>query len=365
MKILHVETGNKLYGGALQVLYLVKGLQQTGAQNVLVCGENSAVGQAARETATVYALPMFGDLDVGFVRRLRRIIRQESPDLVHLHSRRGADLWGGIAARLEGVPVVISRRVDNPEPRWWAKVKYRLYHRVVTISEGIRQVLLAEGVPAWKVVCVPSAVDTEQYLPGGDRGWFEKEFGITPGQPVVGVVAQLIPRKGHRYLLEAIPGVLQRVPQAQFLFFGTGFLEMSLQQEIEQRGLGGNVKLAGFRDDLVRIFPCLDAVAHPATMEGLGVALLQAAACGVPVVASGVGGISEIVQDGVNGFLVSPREPAELEQALLSLLLDSERAREMGRAGRVIVEQGFSIEAMVRGNRRIYAELLSERGGQG
>jgi len=359
VKILHVETGNKLFGGPLQVYYLLRGLHQQGQQNILVCSESSAIADAARKVAAnIYAVPVSGDLDVAFVWRLRRIIRKESPDLIHLHSRRGADLLGGIAGRLENVPVILSRRVDNPEPRWWVALKYRLYDRVITISKGIEDVLLKEGVPAEKVTCVPSAVDIGQYRPACDRDWFEQAVGIEPGQPVVGVIAQLIPRKGHRYLLEAIPDLLKRIPEVQFLFFGTGELATELRTEIEQRGLGGSVRLAGFRDDLSRVLPCLDAVAHPALMEGLGVSLLQAAACGVPVVASAVGGIPEIVQDQVNGYLVPPRQPEALGRALLSLLEDRSRAQQMGMAGRAIVEHGFSIDAMVKGNMDLYAAVI-------
>ncbi len=359
MKILHVETGKQLYGGALQVCHLMEGLRRAGEQNILVCPEGSAIAAAAGEMATVHEIPMRGDLDVAFLWRLRSILRRESPDLLHLHSRRGADLWGGIAGCLEGVPTVLSRRVDNPEPRWWVAVKYRLYRRVITISQGIREVLLAEGLAAEKVVCVPSAVDTRHYRPGCDRVWFEAEMSLEAGQPVVGTVAQLIPRKGHRFLLEAIPEIRREIPEVQFLFFGSGALAEELHREIERRGLGRCVRLMGFRNDLARILPCLDAVAHPATLEGLGVSLLQAAACGVPIVASAVGGIPEVVHDGTNGFLVPPEDPAALARALRVLLSERERAREMGMAGRALVERRFSIDAMVEGNRKVYAEVAS------
>lgn len=358
MKILHVETGNNLFGGPLQVYYLLRGLHERGQHNVLVCSKGSAIAEVAGEVAArVYAVPMSGDLDVGFVWRLRRIIRTESPDLVHLHSRRGADFFGGIAGRLEKVPVILSRRVVNPEPRWWVAIKYRLYQRVITISRGIRDVLLAEGLAEDKVVCVPSAVDIRRYTPECHCSWFEQELNVKAGQPVVGVIAQLVPLKGHRYLLEAIPAILGQFPDAQFLFFGKGALAAEIQAEIDRRGLAGNVRLAGFRDDLERILPGLDVVAHPATMEGLGVSLLQAAACGVPIVASAVGGIPEIVRDKVNGYLVPTRDPGALAGALLTLLQEPSRAREMGLAGRAIVEQHFCIAAMIEGNMNVYTAV--------
>ncbi|MBN4841714.1 glycosyltransferase, partial [Citrobacter braakii] len=123
------------------------GLRAAGVDSVLACPPGSAIAGAATAHARVHELPMGGDLDLGLVGRLRRLIRAERPDLVHLHSRRGSDVLGALAARLEGVPVVLSRRVDNPESRAWVVLKYRLHDRIVTISEGIRTVLRAEGVP--------------------------------------------------------------------------------------------------------------------------------------------------------------------------------------------------------------------------
>lgn len=360
--ILHVETGMHLYGGALQVYYLLRGLAAAGWRSVLVCSEGSAIAQAAAAFVhRVYAVPMHGDLDLKFIGRLRGIVRAEAPDLIHLHSRRGADVLGGIAARLEKIPVVLSRRVDNPEARWAARIKYRLFDRVVTISQGIREVLLAEGVPPEKVMCVHSAVDTERFRPGGDRAWFDRTFGLAPGDKAIGVVAQLIPRKGHRYLLGAAPRILESCPEARFLLFGKGPLEEELRAQIAAAGLQEQVRLAGFRDDLDRVLPCLDLVVHPAEMEGLGVSLLQAAAAGVPLIGTAAGGIPEIVRDGQSGLLVPPKDEAALAAAVLTLLRDPERARELGREGRRLAEDCFSITAMVNGNLSVYRELLARR----
>lgn len=359
LTVLHVEAGRHLYGGALQVVYLLRGLQAEGVRNILVCPEGSAVAAAARETgAEVIETPMAGDADLGLVFRLRRIIRREWPDLVHLHSRRGADLWGGIAARLAGVPVILTRRVDNPEPRWWVGLKYRLYHRVVTISEGIRQVLIDEGLAPARVTCVHSAVDTDRYRPGcAERALLARELGLSGAGPVLAVVAQLIARKGHRYLLDALPGILEAVPQTQVVFFGRGPLEAALRTEVERAGLTEQVHFAGFRDDLERLLPCLDLVVHPAEMEGLGVSLLQAAACGLPIVAFPAGGIPEIVREGENGHLLPVGDVAGLQQRIIELLREPERMREMGRCGRALVAREFSIDSMVRGNLAVYRGL--------
>ena len=359
MKVLHIEAGMHLYGGALQVVFLLRGLKQLGVQSILACPEGSAIAQEAAPHADVRPMPMKGDLDVGLLGRLRALIRETRPDVVHLHSRRGSDIWGALAGRLEGVPVVLSRRVDNPEARWVVKLKYKLYDKVVTISDGIRQVLLSEGVPADKIHCVLSAVDTQQYRP--DRAhlnWFRETFHIDPDEKVIGMVAQFIARKGHQTLLEALPAVLAEHPRTKVILFGQGPIRDDIQAQVNASPLlRDHVQLPGFRRDLAQILPCLDVLAHPAYMEGLGVSLLQAAACGVPLVGGRAGGIPEIVQPGLNGELMEPGDVSALTRHLNALLASADLREQYGRAGREWVESRFSITAMVQGNLGVYQSL--------
>ena len=355
--VVHVEAGKHLYGGALQVFYLMRGLKGS-VRNVLVAPEGSAIAAASRDIVdVVHEVPMKGDLDLSFIFRLKKILQQEQADIVHLHSRRGADVLGGIAAKLAGVKAVLSRRVDNPESPFVVKLKYRLYDRVITISDGIRHVLLSEGVEDSKITCVHSAVDFEKYSQKANRSWFLEEFNLPENAKVLAVIAQLIQRKGHRYLLEVLPDLLQRHKDLYVLFLGKGPLQKELEQQITQPEYMGRVRLVGFRDDLEYVLPCLYGVVHPADIEGLGVSLLQAAASGVPIIGSDSGGIPEIVNDGVNGYLVPPGDTAILKEKIEQLLNHEQLANEFGQAGRKIVQDQFSINAMVEGNKRVYESL--------
>lgn len=358
MRVLHVESGRHLYGGALQVRLLLEALGE--GTHILACSRDGALADAAEGVAAkVYRLPVGGELDLNFVPRLYRIIRRERIDLIHLHSRRGADLLGGIAGRLAGLPVVLSRRVDHRDRA--VSLKYRLYDRVITISEGIRRVLLEQGVPASKLVLVHSAVDTRRYRPGGNRTWLQREFGLAAKDRTVGMIAQFIERKGHKVLLDAIPAILARHPNTRFLLFGQGPLSRQIDAEVHHRGLAARVQQVGFRDDLERIIPVLDLVVHPAYREGLGVSLLQAAACAIPIVASRTGGIPEIVHHGNNGLLVEPGNSADLATACNAVLDDPNRASAMGRAGVALVHREYSTATMAAGNLRVYLELLDKR----
>ncbi|MEA3638959.1 MAG: glycosyltransferase [Lamprobacter sp.] len=360
MRLLHVEGGAHLYGGALQLLYLLEGLAARGIDNHLACRRGCELATRAASFAQVHEMPMGGDLDLLMIGRLYHLIRQTRPDLVHLHSRIGADLMGGIAARLAGVPVLHTRRVDNPEPRLLVATKYRLHDRVIAISAGIERVLLAEGLPAAKLRLVRSAVPAARFARPCQTGLIRERLGLPEDALLLGVVAQLIARKGHLILLRALPALLAEHPRLQVVFFGQGPLAGLLKQQINATGLSGRVHLVGFRDDLAELLPCLTLLVHPALMEGLGVSLLQAAAAGVPIVASRVGGIPEAVEDAVTGILLPAGDSLALKQALRALLNDPGRAARLGQAGAERVRRDFSIDAMVEGNLEIYQELLAE-----
>lgn len=355
MKVMHIELGRHLYGGARQVAYLLNNLPPEAGEHCLVACEQAAVLDALTNPAIQPCpVPFAGDLNLAFIPRLRRLIRQHTPDLLHLHSRRG-DWLSALAGRLEGVPMIYSRRVDNP-PHWLERhAKFPLFRTIITISGGIREVLLDAGVDASRVVCIPSAVDTECYAPqAADRASFRAELGLSAESLTLGMIAQLIPRKGHHLLFAALPEVLAQHPSLQVLLFGQGPLAAELASLIEQNGWQARVRLAGFRHDLARLIPCLDILVHPALMEGLGVSLLEAAAAGVPVIASRVGGIPEVVQPGRTGELIEPGDSVALRAHLLRLLADADLRQAYGTAGRAWVVQHFSIERMVQGNAAVY-----------
>lgn len=277
--------------------------------------------------------------------------------MVHVHSRRGADTFLGFCARLMGIPAIVTRRVDNPEWGWWARLKYGSYTKVVAISEGIRDVLLKEGVLAEHVVCVRSVIDIEKFRYARDRDWFGNEFNVHSDAPVIGVVAQLINRKGHCFLLNIVNKLLVDFPTLRVFFFGKGPLFEEFEKRIESLELGHVVTLAGFRDDMAKVLPCLDLLVHPALSEGLGVSLIQAAASRVPIVASKVGGIPEIVVDGYNGVLVEPGDSEGLYKSIYRILESQSIRESMGENGFNIVKQLFTMSSMIDSYKKLYNGL--------
>ncbi len=360
IKILHVETGRHLHGGARQVLYLMQGLAERGFDNVLVCTQGSAMASEAADIARVVALPWHGEADALAALRLLRVVREERPAILHAHSRRGADWFTALAAATSQVPAVVSRRVDNVETGRLVQWKYRQYRAAIAISAAIAEVLrdtLGDALPPVRLI--HSAVDSARFAPGGDRAWLAAEFELDPAQPIIGMVAQFIPRKGHTLLLDALPAVWQRHPGVQCLLFGRGPERTRIAARVQASGAAPRVRLPGFRSDMARILPALDMVVHPALTEGLGVALLEAGACGVPVVAAASGGIPEVIEDGRTGLLIPAGASQPLAAAMLRLLDNPEFALKLGDAARLRVERDFSVAAMTTAHATLYEEMAT------
>lgn len=362
MKIVHVETGRHLYGGAQQVLWLMAALQARDCDGVLVCAEDSAIERHARDAGLpVLALPCAGDLDLRFGFQLHAYLKSEQPDIVHCHSRRGADLQSGRAAQRAGIPAVISRRVDNRDPRWLARVRYAPYARIVAISGAIADILVEDGVDARRITVIRSAVDAARFDPMPDCAAFRSDFGLDGDAIVLFCVAQFIPRKGHRFLLEALSGLRHRFPKLRAILFGQGPLETELRALATNLELGGVVQFAGFREDLDDYLGCADLLVHPALEEGLGVAALKASAAAVPVIAFAAGGLPEAVADGESGILLPPGDTAALLEAIADLADDPERRTRYGTAGRLRMQSDFSTAVMADRHLALYRDMLDEQ----
>jgi len=374
MRTLHLETGRHLYGGPRQVLLLLDGLRQRGVEATLACPTDSAIAAAATAAGhDVISHPIGGDLDVSAISFLTRTVQRLKPDLLHAHSRRGADFFGGLAATIARIPAVLTRRVDNPDTPVVGSLKYLAYDRVVAISAAVHDQLERQGVPLEKLRTIRSSIDAAACQPTWTRERFLAEFALEPRHRVVAMVAQLIPRKDHALLLEAWPLIHQRCPDARLLLFGAGPLQSELQAQVQDearhdprhdpshdpRGVARTVTFAGFRPDLREFLGRIDLLVHPATREGLGISLLEAQAAGVPVVACAAGGVPEAVADGDTGLLVEPGNAAALVEAVTLLLGDPAWCRTLGAAAAERTRTHFSPDRMVEAYIELYREVLT------
>jgi glycosyltransferase involved in cell wall biosynthesis len=194
-----------------------------------------------------------------------------------------------------------------------------------------------------------------------DKQAVRTELGVPDGAPLVGIVARLVAVKGHKYLLDAFKSVLRIFPEARLLIVGDGLLKKDLEKHSERIGIADRVIFTGLRYDIPRLLSVLDVATLPSLNEGLGIALLEAMLMKNPVVASNIGGMPEIVDDGVVGYLVPPRDSRALADKILKVIKDPEKARAMGEEGYKKIISNFSIENKIEELERLYVSLLDKK----
>ncbi len=344
--VMHVEFGRNLYGGAKQVTYLLNALGSISQINsYLVCPENSEIAKLAFPRCEIHPIHYRGEMDISALQKLTDVANRTKPDIIHIHSRRGADIWGAITAKLTGIPAICTRRVDNPESSW-ARYKYRQFNAVVSISQGVADVVRQHCNNEQLTPIIHSAVDLSEYAYSANRSWLNQHFNIPDDHAVIANFAQLIKRKGQAEIIRAVNEIVKQNKNVTCLLFGKGKLAAEYQQLIDTYALNKHIKLCGFTNEVARILPCIDIVLHPAHAEGLGVILLQAGACKRAVIASPSGGIPEIIKHNHTGLMVDAGSSTELAQATLGLLANHEHQKQLGAQLYKHVTDHFSINAM-------------------
>jgi len=356
--VLHTESSKGWGGQENRILKESVGLGKYGIRVIILCQPGSTIEKnACSEGIEVRTCSMRRHYDVSAITYILRLIRKEAIDVINTHSGRDSFL-AGIAGRISRRKPVIVRTRHLAIPMT-SRITYSLLpHVVVTVSEYVRRYLIREGVCPENVVTIHTGIDMTKFSPEAVPGNLRQEMGMAEETPLIGTVAILRRKKGYHVLLDAIPLVLKKAPHAIFAFVGDGPQKENISGTIEQLGLSGNVRLLGMRWDIPNVLKSIDIFALPTLQEALGSAFVEAMAMGKPVIGTNVGGVSEVIKDGSNGYLVEPNNAAALSEAILKVLEDPERGRSMGREGRRMVEELFTNEKMCEKMHDLYMSLL-------
>ncbi len=357
---LHIDTARTWRGGQNQVLLTVNGLGELGHRAALVAHPDGELRRRASEGLELIPIAPRTEMDLSAGWRLWRVVKRLRPNVVHAHDPHGIAM-AALALSFGGAkpaPVLIaSRRVDfhlkgNSFSRW----KYRQVDCFLSASEAIRQMLIGDGIPSERTVTVHEGIDVDHVVAAPPVNVHEA-FWLPHQAPVVGNVAALVPHKGQRHLVEAARLVVQELPDARFVILGEGELREQLERQVRDYHLEKHVLLPGFRTDVIGCIKGFDLFVMSSVTEGLGTSLLDAMACGKAVVATESGGIPEVVEPGVTGLLVAPRDHHAMAAAIVALLSDRTRRQQMGDAGLARVRSRFTVERMVAETARIYARV--------
>ena len=374
-RVLHIITRMDVGGSSDDTLILATRLPRPEFDSALISGPTldpvpdlaERLAEAAVPWIQVPHLrrPVSVPRDLMALRDLRQRIRALGPDIVHTHSSK-AGFVGRMAARMAGVPRIFYTPHGHVFHSYYGPPLTRMFialerfaarftERIVVLTDAEAEQHLAVGVGRpGQFVKIPSGVDlaaVRAEAAGGAR--VRRELGLSGETPVIGTVARLVAVKGLCYLVEAMPEILGRCPDAHLVLAGDGDQRPTLERLARELGVADRVHLLGFRRDAAAVTAALNVFVLPSLNEGQGRVLVTAMALGVPIVATQVGGVPEVVEDGCQGLLVPAADPRALGQAVAAVLTRPECAAALGAAGRSRAPL-FSSEVMVARHAELY-----------
>ncbi len=356
LTILTVITPARYSGAERMAVYLADGLQRRGHRVNFACKRNDRMLAALAERhIAARVLPISGKLNLAAPLVLALEARRVGADVIHTHLST-ASLWGSAAGEIAGIPTVASAHALN------IKHCFMLADLVTACSMGVRDHLVEQGMSRSLIRVLYNGLAPEQFDDVPARDDMRRRLELPLDAPVIGAVGHLSPRKGQSYLVEAIAILRRRWPNITCLLVGEGEDREPLQARARELGVGDCVRMLGYRSDAAAVMQAMDVVVLPSVaIEGLGVALIEAAFLGKPVVGSDAPGIREVLADGETGLLAPVGDARGLAEAIEQILATPDLAQRMGEAGRARAMALFTIDKMVLNAEAIYRELVDSR----
>lgn len=361
--VLHaIETGGP--GGAEQMMvHVADGLGAAYHSEVALI-RDSWLGTALRRRGIPVTMVRSGSEGTfAILRNLVGLIRQRRVTILHTHEFF-MNAVGLVASRLSGIPLVATVHGKNYyAERFRRRLAYRLVGRfadqVVAVSEDVKGFLAERvGIPMDRIRVVPNGVPVDGEAFQERLSILRKSLGLDENSHVVGTVGSLYTVKGHKYLIDAAVHIIRRCPDVTFLIVGRGRLREELETQARSLGVDPYIRFLGHRDDVRDLLGLFDVFVLPSLSEGMPLSLLEAMAAGVPVVATRVGGVIDVLEDGKTGLLIPPEDIQPLAESIITLLEDRALAKEIGEVARQVVRRRFSVSRMVDDYKEIYAGLI-------
>jgi glycosyltransferase involved in cell wall biosynthesis len=368
VKALQLISSGGYYGAENMLLNLIGHSPQTISENLLSVFYNrhtpniELYERAIQMGVTAKTVPCGGRIDWQGVRAIRQVIRAHRIQIIHTHGYK-ADLYGYLAARREGKPVVATCHnwLDGGAKlavyNFLDRIVLRRFNAIGAVSDAVAQKLISFGVQRERITVIPNGIDIRAF----DSAMFADAIRA-PGEQVLGIVGRLDLQKGFAYLLEAVATLRKSFSGLRLLIVGEGPDRGKIEELISRHGLSDHVTMAGQQTDMPRIYNSIDIFVLPSLNEGLPMTLLEAMATCKPVVATRVGAVPKVVTDGVTGLLVDPGDATGLTHALAQLLSDPDQCRNLGRNARAEVERHYTAATMVEKYHEMYARVLDDPG---
>ncbi len=383
IKVLHIITRLDKGGSAQNTLLTVSRLDKEKFDVTLLSGytndPNSEVADfTTRERLNYFCIP---DLvrrinllkDIKAFCKIFVFIKKRKFDIVHTHTSK-AGIIGRWAGKLAGVGIIVHSPHGHIFYGYFGWFKNNLFiflekltslitDRIITLTQrGKEEHIKYKIAPPNKFVPIYSGIDIKEFSNFQVNRVKEKEkLNISLDVPVVGTVNRLDPVKGNQYLIASLSEVVKFFPTIKVIIVGDGSEKEKLKHYVTELGLSENVIFLGLCKDVRQILSTFDIFVLPSLNEGMGRCLLEAQALGIPVIATKVGGIPDVVEDGLTGILVSPRNPKEMAETIIRLLRNKAARKNMSEAAKKWIGERFGVESMVKKISDLYQEILKEK----
>jgi L-malate glycosyltransferase len=359
--IIHIDTERSWRGGQQQLAYLVDGLPFDSFRSIVICQPESPLENYCKRMGIRYhGVAMRHELDLMAAYAIAKRIRPYRSLLIHAHTSHALSIALCVSLFQSGVPIVATRRVGFPGKknrlsRWkYANTRVKA---VVTISDFVRRNLIASGVPDRKMRTIYSGIDLGRKRKPINRTAMKRELGITESEMIIGTVAAMTGDKDYPTLIRAAHAVCEATDTVTFCAIGSGYRYGEVVDMIRRHGLERRFILMGQRSDARDLLQLFDLFVLATKHEGLGTSILDAQACGLPVVAANTGGVPEIIVHGENGYLYTAGDQGELARYLLELIRSEPLRRSFSAKGNESVRR-FSIGQTIEQYVSLYGSLL-------
>lgn len=372
MKILQLISSTGFFGAENVVLELSRELASRQIENIIGVFDNSHNPhcELIRHAQEIYlktkVFKCDGRVDVRTLYDITRFVKRNQIDILHAHGYK-SNIYGFIASKLSGKPIVSTCHnwiADDFKTKMYYVLDKGLLHnfdRVVAVSDDIRHELLGMKVESGKIFCIPNGISIGRYAANNNNGCYKKlrqEFNISENAKIIGTVARFTPEKGLLNLLCAAKEISREFRSIFFMLVGDGPLRDYLKRETVRLGIEDKVIFTGIRSDMPQVYSVMDIFVLPSLKEGVPMVLLEAMAAKRPVIATQVGAVPKIVENGKNGLLVLPDDHSALKEAMMLLLKDTELTKRIALNGYLRVSNDFSSAKMCGRYMDIYNKVM-------
>lgn len=367
MRILHLNSANGWAGGEVHVFLLCQQLIKAEHTVILACRPNSEINQRFRnEKMAVFNLSLKGAGDMYSAYRLAAYCKENNIEIIHAHL--GRDYWLAFAAKqlYPQIKIIFTRHLLFPlKQSFMHKIMHRSADRIIAVSKAVEKVIEEAGfVDQSKLTTIYNGIDVDKFK-RASSGMLRHELGLTAAIPIIGIVGHVSEHKGQDIVIRSIPSIIKMLPDAKIVIVGDDFQQGTYIQQLKDLaykiGVADHVIFLGPRNDIPEIMKDLDAFVLASHNEPFGLVIVEAMAAGVPVVVTRAGGALEIVEHGINGFLVPVGDIAILSEYVCKIVKDKSLSVTISKNAILRVQSLFSIEIMVEKTIEVYREVLSHK----